>query len=50
MRPGKGNNHEIQKYVTKILKKVQGLTSGEGGKLGNGEDLEKDIASKRRGQ
>ena len=39
--PGKENKHEMQKYVTKILKKGQGLTSGKGRKIGNGEDLEK---------
>ena len=33
----------MQKYVTKILKKGQGLTSGKGGKIGKEDDLEKTL-------
>ena len=43
-RSVKGNEHEIQKYATKILKKGPGLTSDKGVKkeTGSGEDLEKN--------
>ena len=43
MWPGKGDKHEMQQYVIKILKRGWGLISGEGRKrIGNGEDLEKN--------
>ena len=41
-RSGKGNEHGIQKYVTKILKRGPGLQSGRRVRkeTGSGEDLE----------
>ena len=45
-RSGRGNEHGIQKYATKILKKCPGLTSGKRvkkkQKTGSGEDLEEN--------